>query len=160
MLQPPAKGGQSLVWVAGFEPATFRSRTGRAPNCATPIKGETVPRVHGRVGRKESIGGTLHSRSVLSRLVRVPCSMGASEDIGPLVPLALGALAELLDTQVEKLPAGIAGVLEHYGIACHKEGWDRAHDEPTMPGTEPNPLFSPVRSPSGTFRKNEGGSQR
>lgn len=60
--------------------------------------------------------------------------MDPKEDVDPLIPIALHGLAELLDMPIEKLPAGVTGLLQNFGIACHNSGWDRAHDEPTIPG--------------------------
>jgi len=56
----------------------------------------------------------------------------AKEDVNPLIPLALFALADLLGVTIDELPAGFTGVLRSFGSACHTAGWDRAHDEPTL----------------------------
>ena len=60
--------------------------------------------------------------------------MGAQDDIKPLVPLALSAIAELLDTDEDHLPAGLRGILENYGRSCHEKGRDSAYSEDTNPG--------------------------
>lgn len=80
----------------------------------------------------------------------------AERDIGPLLPLALQAIADLLDTDTDRLPAGIEGVLRHYGAACHQKGddagYDRAFNEPTI-RTKTDPAFPVVSSktfPKGT----------
>jgi hypothetical protein len=85
--------------------------------------------------------------------------MEPKDDVEPLVPLALSAIAELLDTTEDKLPSGLGGVLLHFGIACHTEGWDRAHDEPTDPRLDTQPGF-PAVTPSGTFGKKKDDNQR
>jgi hypothetical protein len=81
--------------------------------------------------------------------------MDAKDDVASLVPLALDALADLLDTTPEKLPAGIQGVLTHFGAACHTKGWEQAHDEPTNPKLTTVPMF-PAVLPSGVASKKEG----
>lgn len=85
--------------------------------------------------------------------------MSSHEDIDGLVPLVLGALAEILDTTVDELPGGVEGLLLNYGIACHSEGWDRAHDEPTVPRMKTNPGF-PAVLPVGVGREKDEDEQR
>jgi hypothetical protein len=61
------------------------------------------------------------------------------DDVDPLIPVALFGLSELLDIPMEKLPAGVTGLLQNFGIACHSMGWESAHNEPTIPGSYPLP---------------------
>ena len=60
--------------------------------------------------------------------------MGAKDDIKPLRSLALSAIAELLNTDEDHLPAGVSGVLANYGVACHEAGKRSAYLEDTNPG--------------------------
>lgn len=57
-------------------------------------------------------------------------------EVQALVPFALDAIAELLNTTEEKLPAGLEGILENFGASCFQEGVDNAHTARTVPSPE------------------------
>lgn len=62
--------------------------------------------------------------------------MSTPDDVKRIAPLALSGAAELLETTVDRLPAGFLGLLENYGAACFEFGAQRAYNAKTIPYPE------------------------
>lgn len=74
--------------------------------------------------------------------------MRSEGDIGPLVELALHALAERLGIDVGDLPTGVEVILRRYGESCYQKGEDDAFEIPTVrTPTDPQFLAASVPPP-------------
>lgn len=61
----------------------------------------------------------------------------AEDDVDILLPLAIAAVAGLLDMKEDEMPDTLIAVLHNYGVACHKKGVEYAHSMPTIPHSDP-----------------------
>lgn len=65
----------------------------------------------------------------------------ARERIAPYLAIAMENVAEDKDCTQEDLSVRILRALENYGLQCFREGYDFAHEEPTVPGFTPSGVF-------------------